>query len=148
MFHSPVCSLVIAEADINAHLDRNCADITRPSRGGPASQSAGGLAPIFMAKDKNLPPAGRMVDSRKRSAPGPSPTSLAKRNKISNNLQAAAPLAERLRPSKLAEFIGQTHLIDPTSALMQSISRGSVGSIILWGPPGYMPCPNLSSISI
>lgn len=47
-----------------------------------------------------------------------------------------APLAERMRPRSLAEFIGQTHLLGPGRLLRQMIERGTLHSLILWGPPG------------
>jgi putative ATPase len=46
------------------------------------------------------------------------------------------PLAARMRPRNLDEYVGQTHLLAPGKALGDSIRRGDVGSIILWGPPG------------
>lgn len=55
---------------------------------------------------------------------------------IGSRLQAASPLAERLRPSTLAEFVGQAHLTGPGSFLSALTEKGAVGSIILWGPPG------------
>jgi len=47
-----------------------------------------------------------------------------------------APLAERLRPATLDEYIGQTHLVGPGSILRRMIESGRVSSFILWGPPG------------
>ncbi len=47
-----------------------------------------------------------------------------------------APLAERMRPRSLAEFIGQTHLLGPGRLLREMIERGTLLSLILWGPPG------------
>jgi putative ATPase len=47
-----------------------------------------------------------------------------------------APLAERMRPRSLAEFIGQTHLLGPGRLLREMIGRGTLHSLILWGPPG------------
>ncbi len=47
-----------------------------------------------------------------------------------------APLAERIRPQKLEDYISQLHLIGPNGALTQQISRGIIPSLILWGPPG------------
>jgi putative ATPase len=47
-----------------------------------------------------------------------------------------APLAERLRPQTLDEYIGQTHLVGPGSVLRRMIDSGNVSSFILWGPPG------------
>ncbi|KAI1795490.1 P-loop containing nucleoside triphosphate hydrolase protein [Ganoderma leucocontextum] len=55
---------------------------------------------------------------------------------VSSRLQSAAPLAERLRPRSLDEFVGQSHLTEPGSLLMSLLDRGATGSIIFWGPPG------------
>lgn len=46
------------------------------------------------------------------------------------------PLAEKLRPQKLEEYIGQEHLVGKGAILYQSIKSGSIPSMILWGPPG------------
>lgn len=46
------------------------------------------------------------------------------------------PLAERLRPTTLDEYIGQKHLTDERAALRRMIEAGRVPSFILWGPPG------------
>jgi putative ATPase len=46
------------------------------------------------------------------------------------------PLAERMRPRSLEEFIGQTHLLGPGKALRLIIDSGHLPSIIFWGPPG------------
>lgn len=47
-----------------------------------------------------------------------------------------APLAERMRPESLADYVGQRHLIGEGAPLRTMIERGDVPSIILWGPPG------------
>lgn len=47
-----------------------------------------------------------------------------------------APLAERLRPKTLDDYIGQTHLVGEGSVLRRMIDSGNVSSFILWGPPG------------
>lgn len=47
-----------------------------------------------------------------------------------------APLAERLRPKNLDEYIGQTHLVGNGGVLRRMIDTGNVSSFILWGPPG------------
>ena len=49
---------------------------------------------------------------------------------------AGAPLAARVRPRTLDEYVGQQHLLAPGRALRELIERDSIGSIILWGPPG------------
>lgn len=48
----------------------------------------------------------------------------------------SAPLAERLRPASLDEYIGQKHLVGEGSVLRKAIESGILPSIILWGPPG------------
>ncbi|MCP8939008.1 replication-associated recombination protein A [Alsobacter sp. SYSU M60028] len=49
---------------------------------------------------------------------------------------APRPLADRLRPQKLADVVGQDHLVGPDGALTRLIHSGSIGSLIFWGPPG------------
>ncbi len=46
------------------------------------------------------------------------------------------PLAERMRPRTLEEFVGQEHLLGPGTALRRAIEADQVPSLILWGPPG------------
>lgn len=46
------------------------------------------------------------------------------------------PLAERLRPKTLDEYIGQSHLVAPGAIIRRMIDSGNVSSFILWGPPG------------
>ena len=46
------------------------------------------------------------------------------------------PLAERLRPKNLDEYIGQKHLVGQGAILRQMIESGNIASFILWGPPG------------
>ncbi len=50
--------------------------------------------------------------------------------------QAHAPLAERLRPTSLADFVGQEHLTGQGRFLRRAIEQDQVPSLILWGPPG------------
>jgi len=46
------------------------------------------------------------------------------------------PLAERLRPKNLDDYIGQKHLVGPQAVLRKMIDSGNISSFILWGPPG------------
>jgi putative ATPase len=46
------------------------------------------------------------------------------------------PLPERLRPRRLADIVGQDHLLGPAGSLTGMLARGSLASLILWGPPG------------
>lgn len=50
--------------------------------------------------------------------------------------RAMAPLASRLRPDSLDEFVGQEHLLGPGKVLRQLIERDQISSMIFWGPPG------------
>lgn len=49
---------------------------------------------------------------------------------------AHRPLADRLRPQTLSDVIGQDHLLGPDGPLGAMLAAGSLGSLILWGPPG------------
>ena len=50
--------------------------------------------------------------------------------------QESAPLAARMRPRTLDEFLGQDHLVGPEGALRRIAEKGHLPSIVLWGPPG------------
>src|SRR3989475_783330 len=50
--------------------------------------------------------------------------------------RSSEPLAARMRPKSLEEFLGQEHLLGPGKPLGEPIRRGDVGSCIFWGPPG------------
>jgi putative ATPase len=47
-----------------------------------------------------------------------------------------APLAERIRPQQLEDYISQSHLVGTNGALTQQIAKGIIPSLIFWGPPG------------
>lgn len=51
-------------------------------------------------------------------------------------LNSKTPLAERMRPSRLEDLIGQEHLVGPNGIIRKAIQSGNVPSMILWGPPG------------
>jgi len=46
------------------------------------------------------------------------------------------PLSDRMRPQRLEEFVGQSHLLAPGKPLFEAIGAGQLHSLILWGPPG------------
>jgi putative ATPase len=50
--------------------------------------------------------------------------------------QAPRPLADRLRPQRLAEVVGQAHLVGASGSLTRMLASGRLQSLILWGPPG------------
>ncbi|MFM9861094.1 replication-associated recombination protein A [Pseudoxanthobacter sp. M-2] len=49
---------------------------------------------------------------------------------------APRPLADRLRPTRLSEVVGQDHLVGPDGTLARMLRSGRVGSLVFWGPPG------------
>ncbi len=57
-------------------------------------------------------------------------------DRVPETTPASAPLAARMRPSDLDEFVGQEHLLAPGRALRELIERDAIGSLIFWGPPG------------
>src|SRR6185436_10773981 len=52
------------------------------------------------------------------------------------SLLPGTPLAERMRPRTLEEFVGQSHLVGEGRPMRQAIESGALHSLILWGPPG------------
>ncbi len=50
--------------------------------------------------------------------------------------QAPRPLADRLRPKRLEEIVGQAHLLAPDAPIGRMVAAGRLSSMILWGPPG------------
>lgn len=52
------------------------------------------------------------------------------------NVDATRPLAERMRPERLEDFVGQRHILAPGKPLRVQIERDQLQSVILWGPPG------------
>ena len=55
---------------------------------------------------------------------------------VSQQRRIARPLAERMRPKSLDEFVGQEHLLGPGKLLRGMVDAGGLHSLILWGPPG------------
>ena len=49
---------------------------------------------------------------------------------------ATAPLADRMRPRSLEDYVGQTHLLGERKLLRQMLEKDQVCSMIFWGPPG------------
>lgn len=138
-----MCGRQVLEKSINQHLDSNCRTT------GLVGPQAAGVASIFnKASSSKLPssqpqePTTRSGNSLKRSSPI-KPFSAAKRGKHSASVsRTIAPLAERLRPNTLDEFVGQLHLTDQDSLLRALLTRkDSTQSAIFWGPPGYERFP-------
>ena len=57
-------------------------------------------------------------------------------HRMERDLERMAPLAERMRPRDLSEFVGQEHILGPDTVLRRSLDAGHIPSMVLWGPPG------------
>jgi putative ATPase len=64
------------------------------------------------------------------------PSAPADRPLFAESPAPGAPLAARMRPERLAEFVGQQHLIGPDGALLKVVRPGYLPSLVFWGPPG------------
>ena len=51
-------------------------------------------------------------------------------------MKSSIPLAERMRPKSLADYVGQKHLVAEGAVLRRAVESKTLPSIILWGPPG------------
>lgn len=147
----------VSEREINAHIDSGCSEhvVGKDSD----SNNAGASSQVLCKNDSasKIPPIFVKGRETKQSAPDTSPKhadvstgtkrkvgplaltqqSQAKRVRALEPVaRAGAPLADRLRPQALSEFVGQKHLTNPGSVLMNLLGSGNLGSIILWGPPG------------
>jgi putative ATPase len=60
----------------------------------------------------------------------------ARQGSLFTGSRESRPLAARMRPATLDEFVGQEHLLGPGKPLRDAIERGTPGSMIFWGPPG------------
>ncbi len=57
-------------------------------------------------------------------------------HKLKESIQQTAPLADRMRPGTLEEFVGQEKILGKGKILREIIESGEIPSLILWGPPG------------
>ena len=57
-------------------------------------------------------------------------------NLFAEERPVSAPLASRLRPETLDEYVGQKHLVGPGKLLRRLIENDQISSMIFWGPPG------------
>jgi putative ATPase len=57
-------------------------------------------------------------------------------NSMFDNIKSTSPLADRVRPRNLEEYIGQRHILGRGKMLRQLIESDNISSMIFWGPPG------------
>lgn len=174
--HSPVCSKSISEASINEHLDADCATPQRTAPSATTTKRQAKLAPIFrpLSHSQPHPPSSSSSNQLRKRVQGQdgaqdasssnsasakrartsTTSAIAPRSTASSSIPARpeplAPLPDRLRPTSLEHYVGHPHLTAPDSPLQTLSKTGALGSIIFWGPPGYLlhpPSANPSSFS-
>ncbi|CEG64264.1 Putative ATPase [Rhizopus microsporus] len=152
----PICNRWVKAATINAHIDANCPlpsasntfinvqqKDTEPTEEpksnstiqGDTSQTSTRMAPLFVSKSR--------VQTSTNSTEGSSSSKraleeypmLSKRKKPNSAIDAM-PLAAKVRPSTLSEFVGQEELLGPHGVLRSLIDNDRIPSMVLWGPPG------------
>ncbi|KAI9773312.1 MAG: hypothetical protein M1840_007527 [Geoglossum simile] len=156
MVDCPICGKSVKEVHINNHIDSGCESHVEthspPALSSPLSgalQRTTAVSSFFQPPTSKKPPpvavpqvtAKRPLDTATANATNGATDELlpaatpSKRQKSSNALQQAAPLAERMRPRTLDEVCGQD-LVGPSGVLRGLIEEGRVPSMILWGGPG------------
>ncbi|MBO1360878.1 replication-associated recombination protein A [Acetobacter sacchari] len=88
-----------------------------------------------MASNRNAPDPGDDLFGGGPPAPGGVQTG-ERAPSTSGRHAATQPLADRLRPRRLQDVVGQDHLLGPDGALTRMLARGTLASLILWGGPG------------
>ncbi|KAG1053670.1 hypothetical protein G6F43_004272 [Rhizopus delemar] len=131
----PICGQWVLSSKINAHIDSNCPTSTLTSKpnffGSPQKTNQEKIAPVFTQKETKSP-TKRVLES---PPPSLAPTSATKRKKL-NAVSEAMPLAAKVRPLTLSDFVGQQELLGPTGILKTLIDNDRIPSMVLWGPPG------------
>lgn len=153
----PICNREVAETVINKHLDSQCqypqqnaklAPIftsrlgkrgteTRPTGAEPSSSKRQSSPDVVTLDEDDTPTKHTTKRPKTENVPSIFTQMSNKSSKASEEvLAASAPLAERLRPRRLEDFVGQEHLTGDSSLLLQLVESQAIGSMILWGPPG------------
>jgi putative ATPase len=144
-----VCARSVPEWTINSHLDSNCSALSGPTSSSSSSQelkivhespreppSTSKKKTVFSQSLKRKSPETSPEPVPGPSNPPPAGPSNPKRFKSTAALEAAKPLAERVRPRTLDQIVGQEHLLSKNGLLRSMIEKDQVGSMVLWGPPG------------
>src|SRR2546422_3505012 len=77
-----------------------------------------------------------MLPSKQQAVAGEEEAVELFKQSAAGQIAAQAPLAARMRPRTLDEFVGQEHLVGPGRALRRAIEEDRLASMVLWGPPG------------
>src|SRR5256885_927462 len=104
----------------------------------PGQQRLRELPPLGELRDRVLPCHTRGMPHPRRSQRPTGVSPLFTAAEIADDPKKArgTPLAARVRPRDLDEYVGQPHLVGPGRVLRKAIDAGQLPSMILWGPPG------------
>ncbi|KAI8979901.1 DNA polymerase III, clamp loader complex, gamma/delta/delta subunit [Pilobolus umbonatus] len=150
----PICQQIVEDKDINTHLDNNCVSNTRSKAESPnkilsmnnnksKQPQNTRLAPLFsVKKSPHTSPRrpevtsviNREPQTSKRAIEGPAETNTKK--KKMDSVSESMPLAAKVRPVSLKDFVGQEDLLGDKGILKSLIANDRIPSMVLWGPPG------------
>ncbi|RLN44799.1 hypothetical protein BBJ29_006217 [Phytophthora kernoviae] len=129
----PICSRHVRPENLPLHVEACLSKQERPKtefrsptyprQSSPASKSA-----LSNSKPQSKP--------TQQQTPSPSSSALKKRKRLDPVDVSAVPLAERMRPKAMDDFVGQEELVGPGKLLATLIETDRVPNMILWGPPG------------
>jgi putative ATPase len=131
----PVCSKQVASALINDHLN-SCLVASETDTTGSARAGGTGTSGHAQAAQATVANASLSGDKKRKAPQSHSSSSghTAASVKVRRSSAPSAPLAERMRPRSLDEFIGQDDALATFAPLLST--EVSLPSLILWGPPG------------
>lgn len=152
----PICGKLVPAVKINAHIDANC-----PAPETPAEKKESTVNKMDVSKkDSPAAPPQRMAPlfaPKVAAAPAPPPvykpstfnsqkrtiestssfnTTTAPKKKKIDAAAESMPLAAKVRPDSLVDFVGQEELLGPDGILKKLIDSDRIPSMMLWGPPG------------
>ncbi|KAG2237344.1 hypothetical protein INT48_009077 [Thamnidium elegans] len=135
----PLCAQWVTSATINVHIDNGCLPVAAAVEQAPkvaAEPTNVRMAPLFAPKSVPKPSPNLFMSSpQKRTVEALPPTMSHKRTKVDAAAESM-PLAAKVRPSSLDDFVGQEELLGKDGILKKLIDNDRIPSMMLWGPPG------------
>ncbi|XP_003706380.1 ATPase WRNIP1 [Megachile rotundata] len=145
----PICSKEFSAAVIESHVSKCLFLNESTSNESPASfkdespvrkcmklsskKTRQGDSGSIKRKSNFMEPSLLNIDVQSSVTPSNSNQEKQSKKSLSND---HVPLAERMRPTTLSGYVGQSHIIGPSTVLYQLLNKSEIPNIILWGPPG------------
>ncbi|KAI8369072.1 DNA polymerase III, clamp loader complex, gamma/delta/delta subunit [Blakeslea trispora] len=127
----PICEQWVSSSNINLHLDANCPSSTKEPTKEPAKEPSK-LAPLFNKKTSSNKEKETQLKRSLSTLSSSDNIVPIKRKKVDDHM----PLAAKVRPIHLDEFVGQESLLGSDGILKKLIDHDRIPSMMLWGPPG------------